>query len=508
MKGFFQNQRLLICSLLLLACTLPIAASQGQSNQITVPLYELPGRKMNLPVSLVYNTRGVKVDAIASPVGMNWDLLAGGSIRRVVRGEPDELHPTAYSTGGFCYNTSSSLDNLGFSGLDNIAKQKMDGEPDLFYFYFPGGSGSFVIEHGQFYTIPYQDVLIESSFCTNSESQWTITDARGFKYVFGNTEESRESLIPDTYLDDAPIGLPRDYITSWNLTSIVAPDGVNEFSISYTQPPQPYKYSLTHEILYQLESSDCSGEQSGYKESKNEYTVTESYPYEIIGSQGKLVFDFTKVREDVVSEVPGQAGAMALDNIKVINKDDVEIYRYEFLTSYSQSLSNPRNAVAYDWSTLCSNSDCKRLFLDGIDKVSGADRINYRSFNYHNRDVIPKRDDPYKDHWGYFNFNPSYDWPDNDNNKHIPKSTLNGESYGDVDKDPSVNSKFPDHHLNGMLTSVVLATGGTLEYEYVRNRGATIDDGLLTNGSSTGPGLSISKIKLDPGSGEIIETTF
>lgn len=479
----------------------------GQSNTVSVPLYELPGRKMSLPVNLVYNTRGIKVDAIASPVGMNWDLSAGGAIRRVVRGEPDELHPTEHSTGGFCNNTSTSLDNLNFEDLDNMAKQKIDGEPDLFYYYFPGGSGSFVVEDNQFYTIPYKDVLIESSFCSNSESQWTITDSRGFKYIFGATEASRESLIPNTYLDDFPLGLPRDYVTSWNLTQIIGPDGVVEFSISYTQPPQPYKYSLTHMNRYELESSDCDGATDGYKESKSEYTVTESYPAVITGSQGRLEFDFTKVREDVTSELTGVAGALALENLRVVNDDDVEIFRYEFLTSYSQSLASPSSD--FNWNALCSNSHCKRLFLDGIDKVAGTSRINYRIFSYHNRDIIPWRNSPYKDHWGYFNHNISYDPPENTSAFYIPKSSLAGKEYGWIDKKPSTNSaKFLDQHLNGMLSSIELATGGIIEYEYIRNSGRLIDDGQLIGNELTGPGLSISQIRHDPGTGVISATSY
>src|SRR5215212_2215045 len=45
---------------------------------INVPLYTLKGRKLALNVGLTYATNGIKVDEIASRVGMGWSLNAGG----------------------------------------------------------------------------------------------------------------------------------------------------------------------------------------------------------------------------------------------------------------------------------------------------------------------------------------------------------------------------------------------------------------------------------------------
>lgn len=63
---------------------------------INIPLYTLTERKLSVPVSISYNSNGIKVDEIASRVGMGWSLNAGGVITRTVRGKQDELNQRRY----------------------------------------------------------------------------------------------------------------------------------------------------------------------------------------------------------------------------------------------------------------------------------------------------------------------------------------------------------------------------------------------------------------------------
>lgn len=55
---------------------------------ISVPIHVLKSRKLSLPVSLTYSP-GVKVDQIATEVGLGWNLNAGGTITRNVVGMTD-----------------------------------------------------------------------------------------------------------------------------------------------------------------------------------------------------------------------------------------------------------------------------------------------------------------------------------------------------------------------------------------------------------------------------------
>jgi hypothetical protein len=57
---------------------------------ISMPIYELSGRGISIPVTLNYMAKGNKVGEIASWVGLGWSLNAGGLITRTIRGLPDE----------------------------------------------------------------------------------------------------------------------------------------------------------------------------------------------------------------------------------------------------------------------------------------------------------------------------------------------------------------------------------------------------------------------------------
>src|SRR5688572_19401631 len=48
--------------------------------EISIDLMTLPGREFNLPVTLNYDASGVKTDDLSGPVGMKWNLNAGGFI--------------------------------------------------------------------------------------------------------------------------------------------------------------------------------------------------------------------------------------------------------------------------------------------------------------------------------------------------------------------------------------------------------------------------------------------
>ncbi|MCK4662468.1 MAG: hypothetical protein KAT68_06365, partial [Bacteroidales bacterium] len=58
---------------------------------INLPLYKLQTKEFSLPISLSYNASGIKVEQVASWVGLGWSLNAGGVVTRVVNGSPDDV---------------------------------------------------------------------------------------------------------------------------------------------------------------------------------------------------------------------------------------------------------------------------------------------------------------------------------------------------------------------------------------------------------------------------------
>ena len=69
----------------------PVSYCLGQAD-ISIPLYEVKSRSLSLPISLSYNSSGVRVDDISGTAGLNWSLEAGGVITRTISGLPDEYY--------------------------------------------------------------------------------------------------------------------------------------------------------------------------------------------------------------------------------------------------------------------------------------------------------------------------------------------------------------------------------------------------------------------------------
>jgi hypothetical protein len=116
---------------LIKSINIPVSQYNGVAS-VSVPLYNVNGAGGQVPISLDYNTGGIKVSEIASNAGLGWQLNAGGVITRVMRDQPDEV---------------SVFNN----GLDDVSirshfKHQQDGEKDIFYFSFPGGGGRFIFK--------------------------------------------------------------------------------------------------------------------------------------------------------------------------------------------------------------------------------------------------------------------------------------------------------------------------------------------------------------------------
>ena len=75
--------------------------------QISVPLTEVCGRGITIPVSLSYHGGGIKAEQHPGWVGLGWSLQAGGCITRVVNGIKDEMSASEY---GHLHNTYPSTD--------------------------------------------------------------------------------------------------------------------------------------------------------------------------------------------------------------------------------------------------------------------------------------------------------------------------------------------------------------------------------------------------------------
>jgi len=70
---------------------IPVGLFSGTPN-INIPLHSFNSGDVTVPISLSYNSNGIKVDQISSDVGLGWSLNAGGVITRILRDEVDETY--------------------------------------------------------------------------------------------------------------------------------------------------------------------------------------------------------------------------------------------------------------------------------------------------------------------------------------------------------------------------------------------------------------------------------
>ena len=103
---------------------------------ISIPLYDIKNGDLNLPVSISYHSGGVKVEEVASPVGLGWTLNATGIMGRNIRGLQDE------SNYWYPIAPANSVEGIMSSGNATLQSQLAadveagyrDGEADIYYY--------------------------------------------------------------------------------------------------------------------------------------------------------------------------------------------------------------------------------------------------------------------------------------------------------------------------------------------------------------------------------------
>ena len=112
--------------------------------EISIPIANVQGLRLSLPIDISYHSGGIKVEEVASRIGLGWSLNAGGVITRTVRGLPDdEANGWIGSNSNAEAYVANPLSTQFATVLADIANGLIDAEPDIFYFNFNKKSGRF-----------------------------------------------------------------------------------------------------------------------------------------------------------------------------------------------------------------------------------------------------------------------------------------------------------------------------------------------------------------------------
>lgn len=436
----------------------PVALTNGIPD-VSIPLFNVSETDFNIPVSLSYHAGGIKVEEIASNVGLGWSINIGGKVSRITRDKPDDQNAK-----GFIYNNIMQSNNIKYDILNN----SFDAEADFFTFSFLNYSGSFAFNQtqGKFIQMPLSDIKINPIYSNTAIVGFKIITPDGFEYYFGKNKNNTVSAI-DEYTDNVTMkvnktgsiqeGETLSYINTWHLLEIYSPKGN---SISFT-----YENSLPSEQL--MRSSQFISYSSG---SIGQY-VNDNIPTTIYNLQNgntttlkrinlkkgslEIIYSSTN-REDLKY-------AKSIQEIK-LNTSDTDYTSYKFNYSYFTSTPEYNDLI-----NSLGNHYTKRLRLDNLTynsfKQSSSKEISKYSFQY--SDIqLPNRFSYAQDYWGYYN--------GADNNSLIPDYELGVNVIVRPYNGGANRSVNPLTVEAGTLKKIIYPTGGYTEFFYESNKSSSV----------------------------------
>jgi YD repeat-containing protein len=457
-KEVFKTQNVLLPSPTAAAFAtygeVPIGRFTG-TVQLNVPIYQLTSGSLKVPVELLYSSNGIKVDQVASNVGLGWSLNAGGVITRTVRGKPDEIYPL---------NIPQNLGDENENSYEFIYLANEFGkntQPDIFSFNFSGYSGQFIIdENRKVYGIPHQSLKIEPDIFVSSEVEGKIiiTTPDGVKYTFGGTNATEQTKNTDSGLECSTNSLDSEEITTaWYLSRIDHPDG-SYINFTYTGIYYSYDTSVSQTVRRRQKllgipfGCDRKFLIDNVYECINTATIWGCELSEIRTSSG----EWMKVKYDSRQDLPG---CHRIDEIIIYKPDDSKVKSCKLNYLFS---TNNGGLNKLHYGDLGSPSAVqylkRRMFLeDVIEQDANGKVIRKHNMKYKQPNDLPARLSFEQDHWGYYN--------DSNNNSFVPdiSNSLFDDFHGANREPKSSVSSY------GMIEKITYPTGGYSTFQYVMN---------------------------------------
>ncbi len=409
---------------------IPVGYFTGTAN-VSVPLYNFKAGKLSVPISISYNSNGIKVDQLSSNVGLGWSLNAGGVITRIIKDEPDEESYQFYPENEIQENGIFSPMAMDF--YSKGSQEGVDTEADLFMFNFIGYSGKFVYDNNkEIIMMPHQNIRIIPIYDVGVDTGYTIITADGIKYIFSQTERTKS--FTQNLGRDGDFSIPQ--ITAWYLSKIIHPGG-DQVNFIYENQGYSYTNSISQSHTKTTTNNSCAGgltcaSQNEIKTILNKSTIMGGKKLVEINSNnplnGKIVIDYDQSHPEISSY-------SLISEISIENVDN-----------------GTEDSFSFNYLTTSNN----RIFLENITFLDPSKHYN---FDYFDPDGLCERNSFSQDYWGYFN--------NKTNNYFIPKITTHAAFLDS----PFNGDRNPNHQYSkkGLLEKITYPTGGYSEFEYEAN---------------------------------------
>jgi YD repeat-containing protein len=440
--------------------------------QIGIPICSIADKDLSVPVSLMYTaSKGVKIQDYPTCVGLGWQLNAGGSITRVVRGFPDE-NTNGFLGGGYgtlLYNYKANGGTINSTqatalGMGVLSNPTADGESDIYYIttpFFSGqftfdGSGNPVFSNGNGLKISFANYL-----------SFVVTDDGGNKYYFNTTETTSTKLY----------GNQLSFTTTWYLDQVISLNSKNTITFVYTPAPLPdttyhYRRALTETASAVVLNDDNTPVTS--------IVTNPKYISSIVTSQGRIDFSYTfGQRRD--HHTAGLLNSITTSSTVPVT---TALRTYGFNYSYFGDPANDINIL--------------RLRLDKVtvagNTATTATPVTLTSFTYNYSDNLPARNSPNFDYFGYY--------------KQMPPPNY---QFGVDFSDPMqlIQNRVPNFNNTkaNILTGITDLSGSTTQFVYEQND--YYNTYVTPNANTQVGGLRVKQIsKTDAVSGQTLTRNY
>jgi len=462
----------------------PVNMYTGTPN-IQIPIYTYKGRELDLPISLTYDASGVKVEQLATQVGLSWNLNVGGRISRITNGMPDDFYLSSFTYGPYksfwdsevsskitayrdlttnpIFSTQTALlEHMSF--FQKVNDNEYDVQPDYFSFSALGQSDMIVIDVASKAAKTLNNPRIKVSYykpfpdANSPIEKWTVTTDDGVIYTFEATEVTRDVNLNDIGPFNL-IGLKKEYNSSWLLTKIESPHSKDIYEFIYTSLGFWGSNRTASSLTGVTNALNCGlngpspTNSMGY--SNTEYTVSQKVLSEI-KHNGKRIINI-----NLLSKRWDLSVNSAIEKINIYdddtNNDTVDLYK-SFKFNYDYFRTSTVAAPPYN-SSNAPNPVLIRLKLDSIEiKDAGATTLKKYSFNYIDPYLLESTTSKGQDYYGYANgATNSVLYPKEANNSCVSASD-------GANRDPNFT-----YAKKGLLNKITYPTGGHTEFEYEAN---------------------------------------
>lgn len=473
---------------------IPVSNYTGRAN-ISVPIHTVSAGNIQVPIALSYNTSGVKVSDMASSVGLNWSLNAGGVLSKIVKGMDDFTKPS-WGSGPVSPNAPTGwlgyyYPNLHYSLVNQGQNPYNDPEPDVFSAEAPGLSTKYI--HKSSFTtstltpleLEHQGNKIDETIGSISKSyinrygatvngnfvgfnKIEITNKRGLIYTFGSPDITIKS------------------VNSYRLDKIEDPSTHQMINFEYEQYSNYFSDNTENQ-------SHAYGGGAGSQSYASSFSL--NLPYLVTHRLKKIIFESGEVEFVYGLNRTDNTGEKALTEIKIKDRNGVIVKRVKLAHSYFQS---PINS---------STPQSKRLRLDRVYEVGNdQSELPGHTFTYNNTYAMPPRNSYAHDFLGYNNG--SYaSWNTNPVPKYYFKNLKITPFYNSSaialtgNYSLEANANYAKTYA---LSKITFPTGGMNEYTYELNKF------YFEGGNRQGGGLRIKSQKLldNKGNAQILEYTY